>query len=159
MLKLSPAERKYIVEGVEANLRSDGRSRQDFRYFTLETGVTVQTNGSARVKLDGTDVLVGVKVDIGEPLQDKLDQGRVEFSVEVCPSVSPELFEGRSADPINEEIVAILNRTYLDAFDYKTLCIVPGKMCWLIYVDVLVGNYFVGSTFGNQKFLGAGISR
>src|SRR5690349_4956222 len=43
MLKLSPAEKKYIVEGVEANLRSDGRARQDFRYFTIETGVTVQT--------------------------------------------------------------------------------------------------------------------
>jgi exosome complex component RRP42 len=70
---ISPAERDYIVSGVDCDIRSDGRSRLDYRQFKVETGVVAQANGSSRVVLGGTEVLVGVKVEIGN-LTDEISQ-------------------------------------------------------------------------------------
>lgn len=82
LIKISSFEKDYITKGIAQNMRSDGRERLDYRAFTLETGIVSQTNGSARVKLSNTDVLVGVKVEIGEPDPDFPDQGRLEVHVE-----------------------------------------------------------------------------
>jgi exosome complex component RRP42 len=85
---ISPAERDYILKGIECNIRVDGRQRQDYREVTLETGVVSQASGSARVRIaGGTDVLVSVKAEIG-PVQvdpetgDGADKGQVICSVE-----------------------------------------------------------------------------
>ena len=55
---VSENERAYILGGVAADMRADGRSRSDYRAFNIETGVITNCNGSARIKLDLTDVLV-----------------------------------------------------------------------------------------------------
>lgn len=75
MFGLSTAERQFLIEGVELNVRNDGRSRLDFRHLALETGVIATANGSARLKLDNTDVMVGVRVDLSEPEPDRPDEG------------------------------------------------------------------------------------
>lgn len=41
---LSAAEVSYIEGGIEQNLRSDGRGRQDFRNISIVTGVIPQVN-------------------------------------------------------------------------------------------------------------------
>jgi exosome complex component RRP42 len=79
---ISPAEKKYIEQGVEEDCRADGRARLEYRHVVLETGILAQASGSARCRLGDSDVLVGVKVEIGEPEQDKPTQGRVICSVE-----------------------------------------------------------------------------
>jgi len=113
----------------------------------METGIVSQTNGSARIILDGTDVLVGIKVEIGEPEPLAHDQGRISVSVECCPSASPE-FEGRGAEELNIELSRVIERllTESKAIDMKKLCLVPGRQCWVIYIDALVldsaGNLF-----------------
>ena len=60
-LSLSEAERTFIIHGVQDDLRADGRHRDDFRHLELETGVVSNTNGSCRLRLGETDLLVGVK--------------------------------------------------------------------------------------------------
>lgn len=82
MIKVSKSERNYIIEGVKENIRSDGRGKLDYRNISLETSIVQQSNGSARVKLSNTDVLVGIKVEIGEPDISFPDQGRIEVRVE-----------------------------------------------------------------------------
>lgn len=80
---LSQAERDYITEGVHSDLRADGRGRLDYRALVLETGIISQANGSARVRLGGgTDVLVGVKVEIDQVEPDAADIGKVVCNVE-----------------------------------------------------------------------------
>ena len=59
---LSEAERTYILHGVQDDLRGDGRSCEDYRYMEVETEVVSNTNGSARLRLSNTDILVGIKV-------------------------------------------------------------------------------------------------
>ena len=148
MLKLSQSEKQFIIDGVEQNLRNDGRARLDYRDFSLETGIVSQTNGSARVKLaNHTDVLVGVKVEIGEVDPDFPDQGRLEVHVECSPSASYE-FEGRGAEDINAQLISTLRNQLKNSFamDWTKLCIVRGKQCWILYVDCIVldsaGNLF-----------------
>lgn len=82
MIKVSKSERNFIIEGVKENIRSDGRTKLDYRTITLETAIVQQSNGSARVKLANTDVLVGIKVEIGSPDINFPDQGRIEVRVE-----------------------------------------------------------------------------
>lgn len=62
MADTSLGERIYIVQGIEQNVRTDGRSRSDYRPLEFETNVIAQADGSARLHLGSTDVLVGVKV-------------------------------------------------------------------------------------------------
>ncbi|KAI1300538.1 Exosome complex component RRP42 [Mortierella claussenii] len=112
---ISPAERDYILKGIECNIRADGRQRPDYREVTLETGVVSQTSGSARVRIaGGTDVLVSVKAEIG-PVQvdpetgDGADKGQIICSVECAPSASQQ-FEGRGADDLNNEVTQMMSR-------------------------------------------------
>jgi len=147
MFKISLAERKFLEDGISQNIRGDGRNNLDYRHFVLETGILTQTNGSARVKLAQTDVLVGVKAEIGEPDLDSPTKGKVQLSVECCPSASPE-FEGRGAEELNTELARVLERLLQteSAIDLTKLCIIPGKVCWILYVDAMVldsgGNLF-----------------
>ncbi|KAF9344887.1 Exosome complex component RRP42, partial [Mortierella sp. AD094] len=112
---ISPAERDYILKGIECNVRVDGRQRPDYREVTIETGVVSQTSGSARVRIaGGTDVLVSVKAEIG-PVQvdpetgDGADKGQIVCSVECAPSASQQ-FEGRGADDLNNELTQMMSR-------------------------------------------------
>ncbi|KAJ3219603.1 hypothetical protein HDU67_000091 [Dinochytrium kinnereticum] len=61
-----------LPEGIESNIRADGRGRLDCRSSTFEVGLITQASGSCQLQTDnGTHVLVGIKVDIGsiEPSQ------------------------------------------------------------------------------------------
>lgn len=49
--KLSKHERGYIIAGIEADFRADGRRRKDFRSFNIHQGVISNTNGSAQLQL------------------------------------------------------------------------------------------------------------
>lgn len=42
MVRLSAAERRFIADGFAQDLRCDGRSREDFRDFFIETGAISQ---------------------------------------------------------------------------------------------------------------------
>ncbi|KAG8036970.1 hypothetical protein G9C98_004292 [Cotesia typhae] len=56
---LSLAEKTFILHGVDADLRIDGRRQCEYRSIEIETKLMPQTNGSARLKIGNTDVLVG----------------------------------------------------------------------------------------------------
>lgn len=143
LYQTSQAEKKYLIEGVQHNLRGDGRARLDYRHFTMETGIIVQCNGSCHLRLDETDVLVGVKVDLGEPLPEVPDKGRLDIQVTCAPSMGPRFARGGSGggssdgDELAETITRALMRAYSN-INLKPLCIVPGKICWVINVDVMV---------------------
>lgn len=71
---ISKAEMDYITTGAEKNIRADGRKRTEYRKFQVETGVVAQASGSCRLMLDGTDILVGIKVEVGSIVPEKLDE-------------------------------------------------------------------------------------
>lgn len=64
------------------NFRYDGRTRSEYRPMELETDIVPHANGSARLRLANTDILVGVKVEIDRPSVEHPDKGKIEFFVD-----------------------------------------------------------------------------
>merc|ERR1712136_462769 len=135
---LSEAERTFIIHGVQDDLRVDGRTRDDFRHLELETGVVSNTNGSARVRLGETDVLVGVKAELGEPNPSAPRHGRLEFFVDCSANATPE-FEGRGGEELANQIAKFLHQAYSssDSLNLTDLCVLPNLQCWVLYIDIL----------------------
>ncbi|CAM9562876.1 unnamed protein product [Chrysoparadoxa australica] len=140
-LKTSDAERRYTALGVAQDLRRDGRGKLDYRPITVVSDVLPQANGSSRVTLghDGTDVIASVKVEIGEPKHGSPDKGWIEVSVDVSNSLFP-TFDDRSSEDVRAALGGILQRVIgdCDALDVKGLCLVPGKFCWVVGLDLLI---------------------
>lgn len=149
MFLLSDAEQQFIERGAEQGVRADGRSSLDVRPVTLETSVLPNASGSARVRIGKvTDILVGVKAEVVEPLKEAADEGVLSFSVECSSLASPD-FVGRGAADLNAQLVQMLTRLYSSSATRqlrKALCLIASKKCWLLHVDALVldsgGNLF-----------------
>ena len=67
---------------LQQDVRSDGRSRLDYRTKDMEPHVISSAHGSVRFRLAETDVIVAAKVELGTPDQDRPDQGKIEFLVD-----------------------------------------------------------------------------
>ena len=78
--RVSEAERRYIVEGINANVRTDGRGALDVRHVVAQCGVIDHCNGSALVGRVHTSakVLCGIKIQTVELLNGPDCASRVE---------------------------------------------------------------------------------
>lgn len=138
---ISDAEKTFILHGVEDNLRCDGRTRCDYRPMEIETGIVTHANGSCRLRLANTDVLVAVKAEIDVPPLENPDEGKIVFFVDCSANAAPE-FEGRGGEELAMEFANTLEAAYRSrqAFNLKNLCILPQQRCWKLFVDVLVSG-------------------
>ena len=70
--------RSHIIRLLNTDMRLDGRKLTEYRQpITVEYGAIRTAEGSARVKIGETEVLVGIKVEIGEPYPDNPDEGTI----------------------------------------------------------------------------------
>ena len=137
---LSSSERHFLSNGVVCDLRSDGRSRLDYRYFQLRSSVVPQAAGSARMRLEGTDVIVAVTADITPTDWSQPDEGLLLCSVELAACCLPPLTAGSSALSLQTELKAALEALFVrsGAVDRRQLCLLRGEQCWTLYIDALV---------------------
>lgn len=146
-ITLSKSEKEYIVQGVKADLRNDGRSCLDWRPLSTELYPVPQAAGSSRVLLGGTDVLVSIKGDIGRPTLEHPDEGIIVCFVDSSAVTSMNTISGaneeRQTAERNAELTAILNDILVGsgAIDKRKLCLMSGRHCWVLYIDVLVLDY------------------
>jgi exosome complex component RRP42 len=103
----SEAEQQYISSGIQNNLRNDGRTCYEYRPIEFQLGVIPQASGSARLHIGSTDVVVGVKVEVGSPDPATPDQGHLHVSVECSPCASP-TFEGKGGEEWASQLSSIL---------------------------------------------------
>ncbi len=69
--------RDHIIELLREGKRIDGRSFEDYRDLEIKVNVIEKAEGSAWVRLGDTQVLVGIKAELGEPFPPDLpDRGR-----------------------------------------------------------------------------------
>ncbi|KAF9591410.1 hypothetical protein IFM89_004108 [Coptis chinensis] len=144
MVGLSGGEKHYIQGGIAQDLRTDGRTRLAYRQISVQTGVIPQANGSARVKLGGTDVIASVKAELGKPNYLYPDKGKVAIYVDCSPTAAP-MFEGRGGEEFSAELSLALQRCFLGGksgagagINLSSLIVMEGKMCWDLYIDGLV---------------------
>jgi len=139
---ITKVRQKQIAQTIDAGKRPDGRALTDFRDFKIEQGVIQKAEGSARVYLGKTDVLVGVKVETGEPFPDTPNEGVMTVNAELVPLASP-TYEPGPPDETSIELARIVDRGIREskAIDTEKLCIEPGKKVFVVFVDVWVLNY------------------
>ncbi|MEM3061388.1 MAG: RNA-binding protein, partial [Candidatus Bathyarchaeia archaeon] len=91
---LSKIEQKTILDLISNGKRIDGRSLLDFRELKIEYGIIEKANGSAQLSLGKTKVLVGIKIETGEPFLDTPDEGVLTVNAEFVPLASPSFEPG-----------------------------------------------------------------
>ncbi len=133
---------KQIEQIIEKGKRLDDRSLTDYREIKIEQGVIEKAEGSARVLLGKTQVLVGVKVETGEPFPDTPNNGVMTVNAELVPLASPN-FEPGPPDENSIELARVVDRGIREshAIDTEKLCIEPGKKVFVVFVDVYVLNH------------------
>jgi exosome complex component RRP42 len=129
--------KKYLSEGK----RFDGRSLEEFREIKIETGISKHAEGSARVKIGKTEVIVGVKMDVATPFPDTPNSGNLITNAELSP-MSSSKFEGGPPKTPAIELGRIIDRGIRESkfIDFEKLCIKEGEKVWNLYVDVYSVN-------------------
>lgn len=136
---VSKVKRDYIVDLAKQEKRADGRALDQYREVSVETGVIESAEGSARVKLGNTQVLVGVKLERGEPYPDSPNSGVLIVNAEFLPLASP-TFEPGPPDENEIELARVVDRGIResDTIDLDKLAITPGEEVWMVYIDIHV---------------------
>ena len=126
-----------IAEYLKQGKRFDGRKPEEFRKIEIETGVSKKAEGSARVKIGKTEVIVGVKMDVMEPYPDSADRGNLIVSAELLP-LSSERFESGPPRFPAIEIARLADRAIRESkfIQMEKLCIKEGEKVWAIYIDI-----------------------
>lgn len=125
--------KKYLEEGK----RFDGRAPDEFREISIETGISTNAEGSARIKVGKTEVLVGIKMDVGEPYPDSPDKGNLMVTAELLPLSSSRYENGPPKFPAIE-LGRVLDRGVREShfIDVEKLCIKKGEKVWTVFIDV-----------------------
>jgi exosome complex component RRP42 len=133
---------QQIEKLIEKAKRLDERGLEDYREIKLEQGIIEKAEGSARVLLGKTEVLVGVKIETGTPFSDTPNNGVMTVNAELVPLASP-TFEPGPPDENSIELARIVDRGIREskAIDTEKLCIVPGQKVFVVFVDVYVLNH------------------
>ena len=144
--------RSHIISLLNFDTRLDGRKLTEYRKpIEIERGLVKTAEGSARVKIGETQVIVGVKMGVGEPYPDTPNEGTIIVGVELLPLSNPE-FELGPPGIQAIELARVVDRGIREskAVDFKKLCIEPGKKVWLLIIDICTlndaGNLFDASS-------------
>jgi exosome complex component RRP42 len=126
----------YLAEGKRA-----GRGLLDYREIEIETGVSKNAEGSARVRIGKTEVMAGVKLDVTEPYTDHEGEGTLITTLELLPLSSPR-FEAGPPRIEAIETARIVDREIRESkfIDFEKLCIKKGEKVWGIFLDVFSIN-------------------
>lgn len=152
-MEMSNLTKEKLVEMFTEGKRFDGRGLLDFRDIEVTYEVSNKAEGSARVKLGKTDVVVGVKLQTGEPYPDSLDKGNLMVSGDLLPLASPRFESGPPGfDAI--ELPRLVDRAVRESgmIDFSKLVIKEGKIVWTIIIDIYPinadGNIIDASSIG-----------
>ncbi|KAF5423973.1 MAG: exosome complex component RRP42 [Candidatus Methanomarinus sp.] len=133
--------------------RADGRAFDEFRDISIQTDYIDKAEGSAKVELGNTKVIVGVKIMPGTPFPDTPDSGVIITSAELIHLASPE-FESGPPRENAIEVARVTDRGIREsgAIDLKKLCVVEGEKVWMVFIDIHVlddcGNLMNVSALG-----------
>lgn len=117
--------------------RFDGRSLTEHRPISVSYEVSNNAEGSARVKIGKTEVVVGVKLAPGTPYPDSRDKGNISVSGDLLPLASPR-FETGPPGFGAIELPRLVDRAIREShmIDLHKLVIKEGEKVWTVFIDV-----------------------
>jgi exosome complex component RRP42 len=134
MISIDPS---LIQQIAEHGKRLDNRKPDEYREITIEKNVVTSAEGSARVRLGNTEVVAGVKMDVGEPFSDTPNEGVLMVGAEFLPLASPD-FENGPPGEAAIELARVVDRAIRESkiMDTEKLCIKEGEKVWMVFVDI-----------------------
>jgi exosome complex component RRP42 len=140
-LVVEQLKRVQMNELLAKGKRLDGRGLLDTRELKVFTNVIEKAEGSARVMLGNTEVIAGVKVNLGTPFPDTPDKGLLVVSAEVLPLASPYAEPG-PPDENTIELARVTDRGVRESgmIDVGKLVLQEGKWVYAVFVDVSILN-------------------
>jgi len=140
-MEISKITKDRIHDYLKEGKRFDSRGLLDYRSLTIETGVSKNAEGSARVKLGKTEVIAGIKMDAAVPYTDHEDEGTLITTVELLPLASAN-FESGPPSIKAIEMARIVDRGVRESkfIEFDKLCIKKGEKVWGIFLDIFPIN-------------------
>jgi len=140
-MTLEESIKKRIVELAAKNKRLDGRKLEEVREIRIIPNLSNQAEGSCHVKLGKTEVMVGVKLGLGEPYPDTPDSGNLIVNAEVTPLADKEYEPGPPSDKVIT-MARVVDRGVRESgcIDMKKLVIKKGERVWEVFIDAYVVN-------------------
>jgi len=155
---IAEIKRDYMVNLLSKGKRIDGRRPDEFRDITVIPNPIATAEGSARVKLGGTDVVVGIKIALGDPYPDSKDKGVMTTMAELVPLASP-LFESGPPSPMSIEISRVVDRGIRESgsIDLRALKVPGEEKVFIVFIDIypmdMDGNLIDASTIAAMSAL------
>jgi len=142
---ISVIERRHIISLLEHGKRFDGRAVTEFRPHEIEVGFIKKADGSAHVRLGNTQVVVGVKTDVGTPFPDTPDTAVFTTVAELIPLASPTFEPG----PPNEnavELARVVDRGVreskcIDLTTSADMVFIAGEKVRIVFLDMYILDY------------------
>ncbi len=129
--------RLTLAKMFAAGKRFDGRKLEENRDFKIEYGVSNKAEGSARIRLGKTEVVVGVKLGVDAPYPDSMDKGNLMVSGDLLPLASPR-FEAGPPKFNAIELPRLVDRVirHSGIIDLSKLIIKKGEKVWTVFIDI-----------------------
>lgn len=132
---------KYCNDYLSRNIRTDGREFKEYRSIKLNVHSIQTAEASAVIKCGNTTVVCGIKLELATPKAEEPDFGFLVTNVELPPLCSSKVRPGPPSDHaqvINNIVSDIIANS--KCVDLKDLCIVPDKLAWVLYCDMVCIN-------------------
>ncbi len=158
MTILPSIKREYLIKLARDGKRADGRAFDEYRKIEIEPGIISKAEGSAKVKIGKTQVLAGIKMDIGDPYPDIPEEGVMTTAAELIPLASPD-FEAGPPREDAVELARVVDRGIRESevIQVDKLCIEPYEKVWMIFVDIHIldhdGNLFDAASLASLTAL------
>jgi exosome complex component RRP42 len=132
----------YALELIEKGKRTDGRKFDEFRPIEIKENIIEKAEGSAHVKFGETEVIAGVKINLGEPFADTPEEGILVVNTEFTPLAAPEFESGPPGEDA-VELSRVVDRGIRESkcVELEKLCITPGEKVWAVFVDIHIINH------------------
>ncbi len=134
--------REYLEKISAEGNRIDGRKFDETRQAVVNINFVPRAEGSAEVRLGDTRVLVGVKVEQGEPFPDTPNSGILTTNAEMLPMASPTFESGPpSEDAI--ELARVVDRGIRESkmIALDKLVIKEAEKVWVVFIDMHILDY------------------
>ena len=147
-----------IHDLLEQGKRIDGRSFDEPRQLTIETGVIPKAEGSARVHLGDTEVVTGIKVQLDRPFPDLGDKGIFICTAEILPLAHPDAEPGPPGEDVIE-LARVVDRGIRESgmVDLTQLVLEKDKTVLGIFADSSIidhaGNLFDACSYATTAAL------
>ncbi|TNN63508.1 Exosome complex component RRP43 [Liparis tanakae] len=133
---------EYHRSFLKENCRPDGRELSEFRTTTLNIGSISTADGSALVKVGNTTVICGIKAELTNPTVEAPGKGYIVPNVDLPPLCSSQFrpgAPGEQAQAASQFIADVIESS--EVIQTEDLCIERGKLCWVLYCDMMCLDY------------------